>query len=141
MNYTINEVDDIIARTGCSYTEAKEALENCNGDVVDAVIYIEKGEGETKRFNKFLEDSGRTAESIMEKIKEAIKEGNATKLAVRDSNGKTVASVSLTTTAAAGAVALIIGAAPLVIISGLIARFGLNYQFVVIKKDGSESKF
>ena len=29
-------------------------------------------------------------------------------------------------------------AAPLVVISGLIAKYGLNYQFVVIKADGSE---
>ena len=38
MNFTINDVDQVIERTGCSYREAKEALAQANGDVVDAII-------------------------------------------------------------------------------------------------------
>ena len=141
MNFSINEVDEVIERTGCSYKDAKEALLKTDGDVVDAIIYVEKEQDPTRQFNSFMKDSERSVNSIMKKIKEAIAEGNATKLAVRDNEGRTLASVSLNTGAAIGGLALVAGAAPLVVISGLIAKFGLNYQFVVIKKDGSESKF
>ena len=41
MNFTINDVDQVIERTNCSYKEAKEALEASEGDVVDAIIYLE----------------------------------------------------------------------------------------------------
>ena len=74
----------------------------------------------------------------MTKIKEMIAEGNVNRIAVRNNEGKQLVSVSVNAGAALGGVALLAGAAPLVVISGLIAKYGLNYQFVVIKADGSE---
>jgi len=38
---TLEKIDIIKERTGVSYTEAKEALEECDSDVVNALIYIE----------------------------------------------------------------------------------------------------
>lgn len=141
MNFSIKEVDEVIERTGCSYREAKEALLEADGDVVDAVILLEKDNQSpfTRSFNEFADRSERTAESVVEKIKEVIEKGNASKLAVRNERGETLASVSLNTGAAIGGVALLAGAAPLLIISALVARYGLNYRFVVIKEDGSET--
>ena len=42
MDISLENVDLIVERTGVSYAEAKEALEKANGDVVDAIILIEK---------------------------------------------------------------------------------------------------
>ena len=73
-----------------------------------------------------------------EKIKEAIQFGNVTRIELRDPDGKPITSVSVNVGAAIGSFALLAGAAPLVAISSLIAKYGLNYQFVIIKSDGSE---
>ena len=140
MNFSINEVDQVISRTGCTYEEAKVALLDTDGNVVDAIIQIEKEQGENlnTRFKEFVEEGERTTDSIMTKIKEMIAEGNVNRIAVRNNEGKQLVSVSVNAGAALGGIALLAGAAPLVVISGLIAKFGLNYQFVVIKADGSE---
>ena len=49
---TLEKVDLIRERTGVSYTEAKEALEAGNGDVVDALIYIENKKKSKSTFIK-----------------------------------------------------------------------------------------
>lgn len=141
MNFTINEVDEVIDRTGCSYQEAKDALTKANGDVVDAVILIEKAEDPVNRFNEFVDETGRTAESIVAKIKEIIAEGDASRFEIINGEGKKIASVSLTSGIVAGGLAVMLGAAPIVIISSLIAKFGLNYQYVIVRKDGSTITF
>ena len=41
---TLEQVDLIMQRANVSYAEAKAALEHCNGDVVEALLYLEKAE-------------------------------------------------------------------------------------------------
>ena len=124
MNFSINEVDQVIARTGCSYEEAKLALLDTDGNVVDAIVQLEKERNQNfgARFNEFVEEGERTTNSIMTKIKEMIAEGNVNRIAVRNNEGKQLVSVSVNAGAALGGVALLAGAAPLVVISGLIAK-------------------
>lgn len=43
-NITLEQIDIIMQRANVSYTEAKEALEHCNADVVEALLYLEKAE-------------------------------------------------------------------------------------------------
>ena len=43
-NITLEKVDMVKDRTNVTYEEAKEALEFCNGDVLEALIYIEKNQ-------------------------------------------------------------------------------------------------
>lgn len=43
-NITLEQIDLIMQRANVSYAEAKEALEHCNGDVVEALLYLEKNE-------------------------------------------------------------------------------------------------
>ena len=70
MNFSINEVDQVIARTGCSYEEAKLALLDTDGNVVDAIVQLEKERNQNfgARFNEFVEEGERTTNSIMTKI-------------------------------------------------------------------------
>ena len=75
MNFTINDVDQVIARTNCSYEEAKEALLETDGVVIDAIIYLENKNRPGSFFRSFTENSERTSETIVEKIREAIEEG------------------------------------------------------------------
>lgn len=39
---TLEQIDLLIRRTNVSYAEAKNALEQCNGDVVEALLYLER---------------------------------------------------------------------------------------------------
>lgn len=41
-NITLEQIDLIMQRTHVTYSEAKEALEHCNGDIVEALLYLEK---------------------------------------------------------------------------------------------------
>ncbi|MBQ6334977.1 MAG: DUF4342 domain-containing protein [Erysipelotrichaceae bacterium] len=145
MNFTINDVDQVIARTNCSYEEAKEALIEADGVVIDAIIYLQKKDDPTNFFRgfakDFTEDTQRTVESVAEKIRDAIETGNAERIEVRDSQDKKIFSLSLTAGAVAGTITLLYGGLPFAVISALIAKYGLNCQFVLIRKDGSVSRF
>ena len=141
MNFSIHEVDQVIERTQCTYEEAKSSLLESDGDVLDAIIILEnrKKSPGFKGFSDFFnKKEERTPETIAEKIRELIEEGNATKLIIRDNFDRQVVAVPLTTGAAVGTVALMIGAAPMVVISSLIAKYGLNYRFVIVRSDGTE---
>ena len=139
MNFTINDVDQVIERTGCSYEEAKDALIETDGDVIDAIILLQDQKKGSSFFRDIREETDRTAESIAEKMRDAIKAGNVNRIEVRDPNGKRVASVKVNTGAAIGGIALLAGGAPLMIVSGLVAKYGLKYDFVVVKGDDSET--
>ena len=39
---TLEQIDLLMERANVSYTEAKEALEQANGDIVEALLYLEK---------------------------------------------------------------------------------------------------
>lgn len=41
---TLEQIDLIMARANVSYAEAKEALEQCGGDTVEALLLLEKSE-------------------------------------------------------------------------------------------------
>ena len=67
MEITLEKVDQVRERTGVTYAEAKNALEIANGDVLEAIIYIENiKEADAKENSKIK------AESI-EEFKKGIK--------------------------------------------------------------------
>ncbi|UZW12633.1 DUF4342 domain-containing protein [Clostridium pasteurianum] len=74
---TLEKIDIIRDRTGVSYTEAKEALEATEGNVVDALIYIERNSKTTK------EQIYTSKEEFTEWIKETIRKGNVTRIRVK----------------------------------------------------------
>ncbi len=41
---TLEQIDLVMQRANVPYSDAKEALEACNGDVVEALLYLEKTE-------------------------------------------------------------------------------------------------
>ncbi|HYE83027.1 MAG TPA: DUF4342 domain-containing protein [Clostridia bacterium] len=42
MSISLNQIDELRERTGVNYTDAKEALENCSGDMLEAIVYLER---------------------------------------------------------------------------------------------------
>lgn len=123
MEITLEAVDQIKERTGVSYAEAKEALIKSDGNVVDAIIALEEASKSEDR-----------AEAIIEKIKQAFKAGNLTKIQMKKDD-----KVILTIPVNVGIVGGVVGAslAPWAIIPAALAAYGFDCKFELIKDDGS----
>ena len=77
MEITLEKIELVKDRTGVSYKEAKEALEFTEGNVVDAIIYIEENID-----NSFSKSDKKTAGKIVDTVKEAVRKGNVTKIRI-----------------------------------------------------------
>jgi len=71
-------IDSVVARTNATFQQAKEALEKTNGNVVDAIIYIESAQKSS--WQEELTDKGN---EIIKKVKEILKKGNVTRITVK----------------------------------------------------------
>jgi len=78
MDISLEKVDIIRDRTGVSYKEAREALDEANGNVVDALINIEEA-GE-KRWTETVSVKGSEA---VERLKGLIRSGNVNRIRVK----------------------------------------------------------
>ena len=74
---TLEKIDIIRERTDATYADAKEALEFCEGNVVDALINIEEKQKNEK--NQVYA----TKEEFLNWIKEIIKKGNVTRIKIK----------------------------------------------------------
>ena len=124
MEISLEAIDAVRERTGVSYKEAKEALEQTGGSVVDAIVLLE-------------DKSSAKTDDILEKIKSAVKEGNVNKIRiVRD--GKELLTIPVNAGIAGGLVGLAV--APWWgILAAAAAAYGLNCKFEIVKDDGSSS--
>ncbi|MGI6113827.1 MAG: DUF4342 domain-containing protein [Mahellales bacterium] len=81
MEDLLEKMELVKAKTGVSYTMAKEALDNTNGNVVDAILYIEnKRKGGT--MGSFESFTVKGAE-LLDKLKDIIHKGNISRIRVR----------------------------------------------------------
>lgn len=74
---TLEKIDIIRERTGVSYTDAKEALETCSGNVVDALIYIEQN----KKAN--MNNIYTTKDELLNWLKDLVKKGNINRIRIK----------------------------------------------------------
>ncbi|WP_432409292.1 DUF4342 domain-containing protein [Wukongibacter sp. M2B1] len=124
MEFTLEQVDEVRERTGASYQEAKEALEEANGDVLEAIIYLEsKAKGGTR--NNFS-DMGN---EVIETLKEIVRKGNVTRIYLRK-DGETVMNIPIT----AGAVGALLFTPA--IIAGILAALATGCRLEIVKDDG-----
>lgn len=96
MDITLEKVDAVVARTNATYQQAKEALEKTNGDVVDAIIYLETHKTSLK------DDISDISNEMIEKVKEILKKGNVTRVTVKK-DGELILNIPVTA-AALGAI-------------------------------------
>ena len=69
MNITLELIDELKERTNTTYSEAKEALEQCNGELLEAVIYLEgKGVSSSKSPSSKKKDFNKNNELLLEYI-------------------------------------------------------------------------
>ena len=124
MKITLEKIELVKDRTGVSYKEAKEALEAADGSVVDAIIAIE----ETVDINK----GGKTNEFVndtMDKVKEMVKKGNVSKIAVKKGD-ETIVNIPVNV----GVVGALV--APWGVIAAAIATVGFKCTVELTTTDG-----
>jgi hypothetical protein len=78
---TLEKIDIVKERTGVSYTDAKEALEECDGDVVNALIYIEAKQKKANKFN--MDEMYSTKDEFLVAIKDILQKGNVTRIKIK----------------------------------------------------------
>ena len=125
MSITLEKIDLLRERANVSYQDAKEALERCNNDIVDALVYLEQG-------HKVKPEKKASCESkFCSKVKTVIKKGNETKLVIA---GKDDNLINIPMTAA---VLITIVATPVVIV-GIPVALLTNHKIRIEKKDGKD---
>lgn len=128
---TLEKIDIIRERIGVSYAEAKEALEHCEGDVVDTLIYFEQmtEDVEDKHMNEFYT----TIEEFKEWLKDTIRVGNVTRIKIKKDE-RTIVDVPVNAGIAAGMFAILWP--PLVAI-GMLTAVVTKITVEITKNDGS----
>ena len=135
---TLEKVDMVRERTGVSYEKAKEALEVCEGDVLEALIYIEKTQGILNDNNESSkgQEENKTSISIEELkawFKQIIEKGNVTRIKIKKDDTELI-DIPVNAGIAAGVVAIII---PPILAAGVIAAIATQITIEITKEDGS----
>ncbi|MDP4145886.1 MAG: DUF4342 domain-containing protein [Bacillota bacterium] len=128
---TLEKIDIIRERTNATYTEAKEALEACGGNVVDALIYIEKNKEST------TEKLYTSKEEFVTWLKDLIRKGNITRIKVKKEE-KTILDIPVNAGVAAGVFGIVMPSifAPLFAV-GVITALVTKVTVEITKSDGS----
>lgn len=122
MSINLEQIDELRKRANVSYEDAKSALEQSNGNLIEALVYLEKQ-------NKIKPDKTPSSESkFFKKVKKLIKKGNETKLVVKKDDS-VVLNICVTL-----AVLLTIVAMPIVI-TALILALVTNHKIRIQKKN------
>lgn len=100
IDISLEKLDMIKERTGVSYGEAREALETYDGDVVDAIIYIEE------KKNNEPSPVDTSLEQFKEWLKNTIEKGNISRIKVKKDD-KVIVDVPVNAGVAAGVIAVI----------------------------------
>lgn len=126
MEITLEKIELVKDRTGVTYAEAKQALEEADGSVVDAIIAIEETVNAGQKGRGF----GKKGEALFESIKELVKKGNVARVQVKKDD-----EMVLNVPVNAGIVGMVI--APLASVVGVVAAFGFKCVIEVVKTDGT----
>ena len=130
MNINLETIDLLRKRADVSYEEAKEALEKSGGDLVEALIFLEK-ENKTKSEKKG--SSGSVINNITNSVKKLVKKGNESRLVIQKQDNKII-NLSMTI-AVVGSIF-----APAIPLIGLPLAFFTNHKIRIEKKDGEDIK-
>ena len=122
MSINLEQIDELRKRANVSYEDAKNALELCQGNLIEALVYLEKQ-------NKIKPEETPSSEcTFFKKVKKLIKKGNETKLIVKKED-TVVLNICVTL-----AIILTIVVTPLVI-GALILALATNHKIRIQKKN------
>ncbi len=121
---TLKKIDMVRERTGVSYKEAKEILEQNNGDVIETIIQIEEKHGKT-----WMDTASVVGNEIVEKLKAIVKKGNVSRIVLKK-DGETLLNVPVT----AGAIGVMLY--PTISLLGLLAALITKATVEIVKDSG-----
>ena len=119
---TLEKIDKIVERTGVTFEAARDALNACNGDVVEAIILIQSGQDGKQ------DKEGKGSE-IIATLKEYIRRGNVSRIIV-ENDGEVVLSIPVTV----GVIGAVI--APVIAVIGLGATVINKVTVKVVDSEG-----
>jgi hypothetical protein len=122
MTIRMENIDELRRRTNVSYEAAKDALEKCDDNLLEALVYLEKHN--MVKPTEAPEDK----ESLWDKFKKLVRKGNNTKFIIRK---KEVNVLSISVTFAV----IITIIAPYVTFFGLIAALFTGHRIKFEGKD------
>lgn len=125
---TLEKIDIVRERTGVTYAEAKEALEACDCNVVDALIYIEKSKKSP------MDNIYTTKDEFLTWLKDIINKGNVTRIKVKKDE-KVLIDMPVNAGIAVGVVAYAIWA-PIIAI-GVVGAVVTKITIELTKSDGT----
>lgn len=122
MSASLEQIEMLRERANISYGEAKEVLENCNNDVVEALVYLENQQKIKEPKNESAKSHCHTATNGLFKTgKNLLKKGNEIKFVVKKEDN-TVVNVPLNL-----AILTTVVAAPVTVV-GVLAAFATGHQ-------------
>lgn len=124
---TLEKIDTIRKRSGLSYGDAKIALENNDGNVVDTLIYLENNK---KTFTDNVSDVGN---DILNTVKDIIKKGNVNRIKVKKDN-KVIVDIPVSAGIAVGAISLF---SPAILAIGAVTAIASKISIEIERPDGS----
>lgn len=129
---TLEKIDIIKERTGVTYTEAKEALEASNGNVIDALVYVEKSS--PKKGEKVKEQFDTTKDEFIAWIKDTMNKGNVSRIRVKKDD-KIILDIPVSAGIVGGVAAGIVWAPSiaLMFLTAVVAKVTVE----ITKEDGS----
>ncbi|AVQ46494.1 DUF4342 domain-containing protein [Clostridium botulinum] len=125
MNVSLEQIDLLRKRANVSYEEAKEVLEKFDGNVIEALVYLEK--------NKKISEDPCCESKLLKRIKMLIRKGNKTKVVVRKKE-ETVLKVPVNVVILCAALAF-----PVTIAATIIALV-TKHTIRIEKNSGEDSK-
>ena len=120
----LEKIDILRERAGVSYRRAKEILDQCGGDVVEALIRLEE---EAKR-NTWQERIQVQGAELVDRVRQLINEGNVRRIVIRNQDGQTLVELPVTV----GALGALL--APMLAVVGVIAALVTRATIVVERR-------
>lgn len=130
MEITLEKVDKVIERTGVSYRVAKQALEETDGNILDAIIYLED---KNISFETEENKNSENVEEFKEWLKDLINKGNISRVKIKKDE-KVLVDIPVNAGIAAAAIAIII---PQILALGIIAAVATKITIEITKADGT----
>jgi DNA-binding transcriptional MerR regulator len=126
----LKKIDILRERLGVTYKEAKEALEQTGGDVVQALINLEPSR---EKWDDKLDQKGR---ELVEYIKELIKKGNVTKIRLKKLD-KVIMEIPATVGAIGVGGAFFSPLLAIIGVVGTVAAFVSHYSLEIVRPNGT----
>lgn len=134
---TLEKVDMVKDRMYVTYAEAKEALEKNDGDVLDAIVYLEqKIKAESVDNNESAEEERETCETVDDFkvwLKDLINKGNVNRIKIKKDD-KVLIDIPVNAGIAAGVIAAVI---PQLLVIGVITAVATKLTIEITKDDGT----